>query len=119
MYVPKGTYDHNDDNADDQYEPRERRSTRGGRFQRGGKTLRLSHRGVNIKDRERRGPKPAQESATKRGVMPVANPTGNPFPNHIHLPEDSSIIKRMSIRVNTNKIAEAPRSYSQKLIEAQ
>lgn len=33
-------------------------------------------------------PTPAQESAQKKGVMPVSNPTGNPFPLSIKLPHD-------------------------------
>jgi hypothetical protein len=65
-------------------------------------------------------PKPAQESAQKRGVMPVANPTGNPFlALRLPVPKDRETLQKLQVKVDLKKIGDAPRAYRQKIIEAE
>mmetsp|Transcript_2692 Transcript_2692/g.4546 ORF Transcript_2692/g.4546 Transcript_2692/m.4546 type:complete len:89 (+) Transcript_2692:621-887(+) len=51
--------------------------------------------------------------------MPVPNPTANPFPRAVKLPPNIEDLRKLQVRVDLFKIGEAPRSYSQRLIEAQ
>jgi len=37
----------------------------------------------------------AHENAKKRGIMPVANPTGNPFLRTIKVPDDDEALKKL------------------------
>lgn len=78
-----------------------------------GKTLRLNAGRGRIVQR-----KPAQEAAKERGVMPMENPTGNPFVFKVKLPKDIESLQKLSVKVNLQKIGEAPRSYSEILQRA-
>ena len=75
-----------------------------------GKTLRLS----NAKPI-----KSAQESAQQKGIMPVKNPTGNPFQSSIKIPKDIDALRKLQVKVDLHKIGDAPRAFSERLIEAE
>ena len=64
-------------------------------------------------------PVPAQESALKKGVMPVINPTGNPFPTKIKLPKDIEALQKLQVKVDLQKIGEAPRAFIELLRQAE
>ena len=68
--------------------------------------------------REERRPVPAQESAQKRGVMPVINPTGYPFLKTIVLPSDVEALQKLQVKVDLKKIGQAPRAFSEILRES-
>ena len=62
---------------------------------------------------------PKTRPMVNKALMPRANPTGNPFVQNMPLPSNSDDLKKLQVRVMFNKIGEAPRSYAQRLIEAQ
>ena len=52
--------------------------------------------------------------------MPVINPTGNPFlTNKIKVPKDKETLSKLQIKVDLQKIGEAPRAYSQILKDSE
>jgi hypothetical protein len=48
----------------------------------------------------------------------VPNPTGNPFQRFIKVPKNEEQLKKLQIKLNLNSIADAPRSYSERLRES-
>jgi hypothetical protein len=51
--------------------------------------------------------------------MPVTNPTANPFANNIVLPKNTNELALLHVRVKADKIGQAPRTYAQRLVEAE
>ena len=47
--------------------------------------------------------------------MPVINPTGNPFNLKIKVPTEIETLQKLQIRVDLQKIGEAPRAFSELL----
>mgnify|MGYP000707330500 CR=1 FL=1 len=45
--------------------------------------------------------------------MPVTNPTGNPFANKIKMPKDIEALQKLQVRVDLQKIGEAPRAFGE------
>eukprot|EP00352_Strombidinopsis_acuminata_P003755 CAMPEP_0176379476 /NCGR_PEP_ID=MMETSP0126-20121128/30383_1 /TAXON_ID=141414 ORGANISM="Strombidinopsis acuminatum, Strain SPMC142" /NCGR_SAMPLE_ID=MMETSP0126 /ASSEMBLY_ACC=CAM_ASM_000229 /LENGTH=64 /DNA_ID=CAMNT_0017742265 /DNA_START=1156 /DNA_END=1350 /DNA_ORIENTATION=- len=50
----------------------------------------------------------------KNAVLPVANPTGNPFPNPLKLPNNSEL-KGLQVKLVLDKLSDPPRSYADKI----
>ena len=50
--------------------------------------------------------------------MPVINPTGYPFLKTIMLPEDVEALQKLQVKVDLNKIGQAPRAFSEILKES-
>ena len=61
----------------------------------------------------------ADENAKKKGIMPIANPTGNPFLRSIKIPKDDEALKKLQVKVDLFKIGEAPRAFSELLKQAE
>ena len=55
----------------------------------------------------------AHENAKKRGIMPISNPTGNPFARTIKIPDDDEALKKLQVKVDLFKIGDPPRVYSE------
>ena len=46
--------------------------------------------------------------------MPVINPTGNPFINNkVKVPRDKETLSKLQIKVDIQKIGDAPRAYAE------
>lgn len=63
----------------------------------------------------------AQDEALKLGILPVTDPTANPFiqQKDVKLPKNKVDLKKLQVKVDLSKIGEAPRAYQQILIEAE
>ena len=62
-----------------------------------------------------------QERLQKIGLLPILNPTGDPFSDmkNVKIPQDKESLKKLQVKVNLKKMDEAPRAYSQLLKEAE
>jgi hypothetical protein len=58
------------------------------------------------------------EKCQNLGILPITNPTGNPFNRNLKLPKDVEILRKLQVKVDLKKIGEAPRVFAQKLFEA-
>lgn len=63
----------------------------------------------------------AQELALNRGVLPVSDPTGDPFKKekNLTIPKNKADLKKLQVKVDLTKIGHAPRAYSQILIDSE
>jgi hypothetical protein len=89
--------------GDDGYGNRQLRDRITGAGRRGGKTLVLNPNRMAAERNSKRIliPVPAQKNAEKRGVMPVINPTGNPFlKTKIRVPSDKETLSKLQIKVD-------------------
>lgn len=89
--------------GDDGYGDRQLRDRINGLGRRGGKTLVLNPNRLAAERNSKRVliPVPAQKNAEKRGVMPVINPTGNPFlKTKIRVPTDKETLSKLQIKVD-------------------
>ena len=59
-----------------------------------------------------------QVNAQRKGILPVPNPTGNPFQRFIKVPKNEEQLKKLQIKLNLNSVADAPRTYSERLRES-
>lgn len=59
-----------------------------------------------------------QVNAQRKGILPVPNPTGNPFQRFIKVPKNEEQLKKLQIKLNLNSVADPPRSYSERLRES-
>lgn len=96
-----------------------------------GKTLRLNPQSASTKVRRtsqrsisERPDGPiitAQDEALKLGILPVTDPTANPFilQKDVKLPKNKVDLKKLQVKVDLSKIGEAPRAYQQILIAAE
>lgn len=50
----------------------------------------------------------------KNAVLPVTNPTGNPFPNPLKLPNNNEL-KSLQVKLVLNKLHDPPRCYAEKI----
>jgi hypothetical protein len=46
----------------------------------------------------------------QRGLLPIINPTGNPYKN-IKIPSDKEMLKKLQVKVDLQKIGDAPRAF--------
>jgi len=55
----------------------------------------------------------AQDEALKLGILPVTDPTANPFVQQkdVKLPKNKADLKKLQVKVDLSKIGEAPRAY--------
>lgn len=50
----------------------------------------------------------------KNAVLPVTNPTGNPFPHPLKLPSNNEL-KGLQVKLVLEKLSDPPRSYADKI----
>eukprot|EP00352_Strombidinopsis_acuminata_P009154 CAMPEP_0176364132 /NCGR_PEP_ID=MMETSP0126-20121128/19580_1 /TAXON_ID=141414 ORGANISM="Strombidinopsis acuminatum, Strain SPMC142" /NCGR_SAMPLE_ID=MMETSP0126 /ASSEMBLY_ACC=CAM_ASM_000229 /LENGTH=70 /DNA_ID=CAMNT_0017720659 /DNA_START=1440 /DNA_END=1652 /DNA_ORIENTATION=+ len=50
----------------------------------------------------------------KNAVLPITNPTGNPFPNPMKVPNDNKL-KGLQVKLVLNKLRNPPRCYAEKI----
>jgi hypothetical protein len=61
----------------------------------------------------------SSEQNKRKGLLPQANPTANPFNPLIKLPTNVEDLRKLQVKVVLNKIGEAPRWYAVRLREAE